>query len=115
MRTAPELGRRAEERLDVRDNVFFSSPPRSPQQKSQRHRALQRLRRLTAKIDALCVWRDDIQSRIEHSKHLFERGSLYQDQLEDLQDAVRAWRLVAARVALDLDAEALGDERRVAA
>ena len=36
MRTAPELGQRAVEKSGVRDNVTFSKPPRSPQQKSAR-------------------------------------------------------------------------------
>ena len=101
MQTAPSRGRLAEEKSGVREHVLFSKPQGSLQQKS--HAARQRLVRLNARLDALCVWRDDIQARIEHAKQLFERGSLYPDQLEDLQDAVRAWRLAAAGVVLELN------------
>jgi hypothetical protein len=120
MRTAPELGRRAEEKSDVRDNVLSSKPPRSPQQKShplvkelQRRRA--RLRRLLPKLDALCVWKRDIERRIaDVDARLWEPNEffsrVYQDEVDDLADAVAAWRLAAARVVLDLGPEA--DMRR---
>ena len=64
---------------------------------------VQALRRLTARLDALCVWRDDIQRRIEHARELQERGALFRQEQDDLIDAVRSWRLAAARVGLDLE------------
>lgn len=65
------------------------------------------LRRLTARLDALAAWRDDLLARIAVAKEkLHADGNLYfsrlyPDELDDLIDAVRAWRLTAARVVVD--------------
>ena len=101
MQTAPARGRLAEEKSGVRDNVLSSRPQGSPQQKS--HAARQRLVRLTARLDAMVIWRDDIQRRIEHARELQERGALFAQEQDDLIDAVRSWRLTCARVVLNLD------------
>ena len=73
-----------------------------------------RLRRNLARMDAICNWRSDIERRIADAKELFERGCLYPDQLEDLQDAVAAWRLYVARTIIDLDDTDLDLRRRAA-
>ena len=112
MQTAPSMGRLADEKSDVRDNVLSSKPQSSPQQKS--HAAL-RLNRLTAKLDALAVWRDDLADRIDRAMQMQDAGCLFHIEIDDLADAVRVWRLAAARVALDLDAKPLGDVRRAVA
>ena len=115
MQTAPGMGRLAEEKSGVREHVLFSKPQGSLQQKSH---AAQRLNRFTAKLDALATWRDDLLDRIAVAEDKLHADSnlyfsrLYPDELDDLIDAVRAWRLVAARVALDLGSEA--DMRRLA-
>ena len=93
MQTAPAMGRLAEEikgRLDTG-------------QDSKSHAARQRLVRLTARLDAMVIWRDDIQRRIEHARELQERGALFAQEQDDLIDAVRSWRLTCARVVLNLD------------
>ena len=69
------------------------------------HAARQRLVRLTAKLDALAVWKEDIERRIaDVDARLWEPNwffcRVYQDEVDDLIDAVRAWRLAAASVAL---------------
>ena len=106
MQTAPARGRLTKEKSDVRDNVFSSKSLSCPQQKSH---AAQRLNRLTAKLDALAVWRDDLLERIAvaeeklHADGNLYFSRLYPDELDDLIDATRAWRIAAARVALDLE------------
>ena len=106
MQTAPARRRLADEKSDVQDNVLFSKPQGSPQQKS--HAARQRLVRLTARLDALATWRDDLLDRIAVAEEkLYADGNLYfsrlyPDEMDDLIDAVAAWRLAAARVVVDL-------------
>ena len=111
MQTAPAMGRLADEKSDVRDNVLSSKPQGSPQQKSH---AAQRLNRLTAKLDALATWKEDIERRIaDVDARLWEPNwffsRVYQDEIGDLAGAVRAWKLVAAGVVLD---NAADDMRR---
>ena len=107
VQTAPAMGRLAGEIKGRLDTGQDSKPPRCPQLKSQPLvQELQRrrvhLRRHLARLDALCVWRDDILDRIDRAKELQERGALFAQEQDDLIDAVRAWRLAAARVALDV-------------
>ena len=69
---------------------------------------VQALKRFTAQLDALCVWKEDLARRIaDVDARLWEPNwfysRVYQDEVDDLADATRAWRLAAARVALDLD------------
>ena len=103
MQTAPTMGRLADEKSGVRDNVLSSRPQGSPQVNSIR------LRRLTAKLAALADWRDSILDRIEHAKRMQDAGCLFAVEQDDLADAVRSWRLACARVVLDLE---IGDIRR---
>ena len=98
MTTAPR-GAAPEEirsRLDTGQDI---KPPRCPQQKSH---AAQRLNRLTSRLDGLAIWRDDILDRIDHAKQMQDAGCLFAAEQDDLIDAVKAWKLAAARVALDL-------------
>ena len=60
------------------------------------------VRRLTARLDALCIWRDDLLERIDRAMQLQERGALFLIELNDLDDAVRAWRSYAACITPDL-------------
>ena len=62
------------------------------------------VRRLTAVLDAVAVRRDDLLDRIDRAMQLQERGALFAIEQDDLIDATAAWRLAAARVALDLSA-----------
>ena len=62
------------------------------------------VRRLTAVLDAVDVRRDDLLDRIDRAMQLQERGALFAIEQDDLIDATAAWRLAAARVALDLSA-----------
>ena len=89
--TAPEEIR---SRLDTTED---SLPPAASQPKSP---AAQRLNRLTARLGALCVWRDDILDRIDTAQDLQDRGALF--PLEQDGDAVAAWRLAAGGVVLDI-------------
>ena len=66
-------------------------------------RRTQALRRLTAKLDALAVWKEDIRRRLVIAQDMLDAGCLFPIEIDDLADAVRAWRLAAARVPLDLD------------
>ena len=99
-------------------NAKDTLPSEASQQKT--HAARQRLNWLTAKLDALAVWKADLQHRIAiaeaklHTDGNLYFSRLYSDEMDDLIDAVAAWRLAAARVVLDLDAKGLGDgaERR---
>ena len=105
MQTAPARGRLTKEKSDVRDNVFSSKSLSCPQQKSH---AAQRLNRLTSEIDALCVWKKDIEQRIaDVDARLWEPNwffsRVYQDEVDDLAGAVRAWKLAAAGVVLELN------------
>ena len=109
MQTAPAMGRLAGEIKDRLDTGQDSKPPRCPQHKSH---AAQRLNRLTARLDALCVSKEDIERRIAIAQDMLERGCLFTVEVDDLQDAVRAWRMAAARVVLDL--HDFGDVRRPA-
>ena len=85
---------------------------------SKRHAARQRLVRLTARLDALAVWRDDLLCRIAvaeeklHADGNLYFSRLYPDEMDDLFDAVAAWRLAAARVVLDLAPERRGGAPR---
>ena len=78
------------------------------------------LRLLTARLNALCVWKKDIERRIaDVDARLWEPNwffcRVYQDEVDDLTDAVAAWRLAAAGVVLDLDQSAkLRNDRRAA-
>ena len=69
---------------------------------------------LTARLGALCVWKEDIERRLVIAQDMLEAGCLFPIEIDDLADATHAWRLAAARVVIDLDAERLGDVRRVA-
>ena len=75
----------------------------SVQAYNERSAACQSLRRLTARLDAMVIWRDDLQRRIEHAQELQERGSLFAQEQDDLIDGLRAWRLAAAGVGLELN------------
>ena len=62
---------------------------------------------LRSHADALAVWKEDIDRRIaDIDARLWEANwffcRVYQDEVDALIDATRAWRLAAARVALDL-------------
>ena len=70
---------------------------------ARRLRGRQRLTRLTTKLDALCVWKEDIERRLVIAQDMLDAGCLFPIEIDDLADAVRAWRLAAARVPLDLD------------
>ena len=66
---------------------------------------------------APATWRDDLLERVaDVDARLWEPNwhfsSVYGDEVDDLIDGVRAWRLAAARVALDLDVD---DMRRAVA
>ena len=103
MATAPE-GAAPEEiknRLDAGQDI---KPPRCPQLKSN---AAQRLNRLAARLDALATRKEDLERRIaDVDARLWEPNwffcRVYQDEVDDLTDAVTAWRLAAASVVLDL-------------
>lgn len=62
MQTAPGRGRLAEEKSDVRDNVFSIRPQGSPQQKS--HRARTRLMAWCSILDAVAEQREALDYRI---------------------------------------------------
>ena len=74
MQTAPAMGRLAEEKSDVQDNVFSIRPQGSPQQKS--HRARTRLMAWCSILDAVAeqcealdyrIWREDPgDTHLEH-------------------------------------------------
>ena len=66
------------------------------------------VRRLTARLDALATWKEDIERRIaDVDARLWEPNwffsRVYQDEIDDLADATRAWRMAAARVVLEID------------
>ena len=69
---------------------------------------------LTARLAALAAWRDDIQERIDRAICLQDRGALFAIEQDDLIDAVRAWKLAAARMVLDLDRRRDDAERQAA-
>ena len=103
MTTAPK-GAAPEAIRSRLDTAVDSLPPAASQPKSH---AAQRLNKLTAKLDALCVWKEDIQRRIaDVDAWLWEPNwffsRVYQDEIDDLADATRAWRLAAARVVVDI-------------
>ena len=60
----------------------------------------QAIRLLTARIAFLADWKEDIERRIAVARELLDRGALFAQEQDDLIDAVRAWRLAAASVAL---------------
>ena len=99
MQTAPARGRLAEE---IKGHLDTG-------QDSKSHAARQRLVRLTAQLDALAVRRDDLLDRSAvaeeklHADGNLYFSRLYPDELDDLIDAVRAWRLAAAGVVLKLN------------
>ena len=55
---------------------------------------------LTAQLAFLADWKEDIDRRIDRAMQLQDRGALFAQEQDDLIDAVRAWRLAAASVAL---------------
>lgn len=124
MTTAPE-GAAPEEIRSRLDNAEDSLPNEASQQKThplvkELRRRRVRLHRLVAKLDALVIWRDDLLDRVAvaeeklHADGNLYFSRLYPDELDALIDGVRAWRLAAGRVVLDLDARGLGDVRRLA-
>ncbi len=59
------------------------------------------IRRFTAKLAALAVWKEEIDRQIEYAANLQERGCLFPIELDVLDEAVRASCLAAARVVLE--------------
>lgn len=62
----------------------------------------QAIRPLTARLAYLADWKEDIEARIADASDRLDRGALYQDQLDDLIDAVEAWRQAADRLVFDI-------------
>ena len=65
---------------------------------------------IAAKLDALAIWKTDLQHRIAVAKSKLDAdgarffSKLYPDELDSLINGVAAWRLAAARLVIDIDA-----------
>ena len=113
MRTAPARGRRA----DTKSGVVGGTTKPDLATGAACVNNLRDLRRLTARLAFLADWKENIERRIaDVDARLWEPNwffsRVYQDEVDDLTDAIAAWRLAAAGVVLEL--ADVGDVRRPA-
>ena len=96
MRTAPARGRRAD------TSGFVGGTTKPDLAAGTATVNLRDLRSLTAKLDALCVRKEDIERRLRAAERMLDAGCLFPIEIDDLADAVAAWRMAAADVVLGL-------------
>ena len=107
-RAAPDISGNGSLQADRLAGAIYQRDTESRRQVQELRRRAVRLRHLTAKLDALADWKADLQHRIAvaeeklHADGNLYFSRLYPDEIDDLIDAIAAWRLTAARVVVDL-------------